>query len=368
MKRKSFLIWYTVCVVLVYSVAYVLIETTRKKTPDDVQNHIVFTESNVCGIETSSSGTLPEISGQAAVVIDAKSGAVIYEKNFDARFPMASTTKIMTAKIVLDTLPLDTIVTVPKEATLVEGSSIYLAENEKITAEDLLYGLLLESGNDAAITLACAVSGSTEKFVNLMNDTAKNMGLNNTSFANPHGLTAENHFVSAYELAYITMCAMKNDKFREIVSTVRYIAPSLDGTHTRYFYNHNKLLKTYDGAIGVKTGYTEAAGRCLVSCAQKNGEEYICVTLNDRNDWADHTALLDYAFSNFDSIEVAPKNSFAINVYGNRLCNTEPVYVTVKEGETPVIFYDITADNTSAKVYYKISESIFGTFFLTHQE
>lgn len=368
MKRKNFLIWYTVCVVLVYSVAYVVIETGRKNEMEHNTSSIVFTENTVSGIQALNEITLPETQAEAAVVIDAKSGAVICEKNPDARLPMASTTKIMTAKIVLDTLSLDTVVTVPKEATLTEGSSIYLAENEKITVKDLLYGLLLESGNDAAVTLAYAVSGSTEEFAKLMNRTAVNMGLSNTSFANPHGLTAENHFVSAYELAYITMCAMKNETFKEMVSSVRYISPSIDGTHTRYFYNHNKLLRMYDGAIGVKTGYTEASGRCLVSCAERNGEEYICVTLNDRNDWADHTSLLDYAFGNFDSFEVAPKNGFAVNIRGNRLTNPEPVYITVKDGDKPDISYEITADKSGAKVSFKTSESIFGTFFLKNQE
>lgn len=366
MKKKYFLVAYTICVVLFYSAAYLVINLLPQSEKTDIVTVLPANTSTPLLIEAAA--TPPSVSAQAAVVIDAKSGAVLFSHNSDARLPMASTTKIMTAKIILDMLPLNKTVTVPKEATLVEGSSIYLTENEKITVETLLYGLLLESGNDAATALATACSDSVEKFAALMNDTGKQMGLQNTSFANPHGLSAENHFTTAYELAYITMCALRNQKFREIVSTQKYIAPSTDGKYTRYFFNHNKLLRTYNGATGVKTGYTEAAGRCLVSSAEKDGESYICVTLDDRNDWRDHSCLLDYAFENYDSIEIAGENAFS--VYGNRVryTNTEPVYLTVAKGEKPVLSYKVTlTDSTSYTDYYSNGVKL-GTFYLKPTE
>ena len=365
MKRKYFLVGYTVCIVLFYSVMYLVIQFASK------ENNTVIRDTLPASITTPLlSGTepsFPENSALSAVVLDAQSGAVLYSKNSDSRLPMASTTKIMTAKVILDMLNTDTIVTVSKEAATMEGSSIYLSENEKITVETLLYGLLLESGNDAATALATACSGSAEDFAVLMNKIGKEMGLKDTNFANPHGLTAENHFTTAYELAFITSTALKNPKFREIVSTRKYCAPSLDGKFTRYFFNHNKLLSTYHGAIGVKTGYTEAAGRCLVSAASRDNETYICVTLNDRNDWADHTSLLDTAFDSYDCIEIAPKKGFAVNIDGNRYINPEPVYLTVPSGISPVLSYKIEKNDDSCITECYHEGAKLSTFYLVKE-
>ena len=363
MKNKYFLVWYTVCVVLFYSAAYLAINILPQNEKNDAVT--ALPANTITPLISEVSTAPPSVSAQAAVLLDAQSGAVLFAHNSDARLPMASTTKIMTAKIILDMLPLNRTVTVPKEATLVEGSSIYLTENEKITVEALLYGLMLESGNDAATALAIACSDSVENFTSLMNDTGKQMGLQNTSFANPHGLTAENHFTTAYELAYITMCAMRNPKFHEIVSTQKYIVPTTDGKYPRYFFNHNKLLRTYNGANGVKTGYTQAAGRCLVSSAEKDGESYICVTLDDRNDWADHTSLLDYAFESFDSIEIAPENCFSVYANSKRYTSPESVYLTVAKGEKPVLSYEITITDSTAFVNYFSDGIKLGTFHLS---
>lgn len=362
MKKKCFLVWYTVCVVLFYSAVYLVINLLPQNEKNDAVTALPANTSTP--LISESAIAPPSVSAQAAVLLDAKSTAVLFAHNSDTRLPMASTTKIMTAKIILDMLPLNKTVTVPKEATLVEGSSIYLTENEETTVEALLYGLLLESGNDAATALAIACSDSVEAFTALMNDAGKQMGLQNTSFANPHGLTAENHFTTAYELAYITMCAMRNPKFCEIVSTQKYTAPSENGEFTRYFFNHNKLLRTYNGATGVKTGYTQAAGRCLVSSAEKDGESYICVTLNDRNDWADHSSLLDYAFESFDSIEIAHPDSFALSYNGKRYVCAEPVYISVHSGEKPVISYKITINPHTAAVDFFCDGKALGTFYL----
>lgn len=305
------------------------------------------------------------VSARSAVLIDASSGAVLFEKNSSERLPMASTTKIMTALIILEKMQLDEVVSVPKEAILVEGSSIYLCENEEITVETLLYGLLLESGNDAAHTLAVACSGSIEAFADEMNKKATRLGLQNTSFKNPHGLTAEGHYTTAYELARITAEAMKNPVFCKIVSTQKMLAPSLDGELTRLFLNHNKLLKYYDGAVGVKTGYTEAAGRCLVSAAEKNGMRFIAVTLNDRDDWDDHCNILNFAFENFKTIEIAEQNEFGVYIDGLRYSNPEGIYLTVPVQVDPVLSYQCSFDSEKYCVRYYADGIDAGVFYLS---
>lgn len=354
-----------VCVFLCVAAVFVLFGVKSTSTAEPSHRELFASVTSPLFAENVSIGKAPDVSAEACVLIDGKSGAVLFEKNATARLPMASTTKIMTAKIILERMSLDTVVTVPTKATLVEGSSSYLRANEKITVEKLLYGLLLDSGNDSAYTLAEACSGSVEEFARLMNEEAEKMGLHSTSFANPHGLTAENHFTTAYELAFITMQAMKNEKFCEIVSEKNVVSPSLDGKVTRYHSNHNKLLRTYDGAVGVKTGYTKAAGRCLVSAARRENELYIAVTLNDGNDWRDHTALLDYAFDGFESVEIAPHDGFAVYKNGKRFCNTDGVYLTVSSGAKPQISYEITlSDDTGTVLCYADGREI-GKFGIT---
>lgn len=237
--------------------------------------------------------------GAAAMVLTAQNGAVLAEKNADERRPMASTTKIMTALVVLERLPLDTVVTVPPEAVGVEGSSIYLFAGEQITAETLLWGLLLSSANDAAAALAVAAAGSVPAFVALMNEKAAALGLSDTHFENPHGLHAEGHFTTARDLARLALAALENETFAEMVAAKRHTAPQNGTGAARLFVNHNRLLSTYEGAVGVKTGYTRAAGRCLVSAAKRNGLLLVAVTLSDGSDWADHKALFDWGFSNY---------------------------------------------------------------------
>ena len=288
----------------------------------------------------------PSVSARSAVLADAKSGAVLFEKNADERLAMASTTKIMTAKIILSKTSLSDVVTVPKEAALIEGSSIYLKEGEKITVKDLLYGLLLESGNDAAYTLAVFCAGSEEAFVRLMNEEAEKLKLFDTHFANPHGLSAENHYTSARDLAFLTKNAMENDIFREIVSTKTYVSTSLGGVK-RYFSNHNRLLKSESDIIGVKTGYTKAAGRCLVTAASDGKSEYIAVTLDDRDDWRDHKNLFSFAFENYRSICAAKENDFAIYLQNRKFACTESVYFTSGTEIEPTLSYTFVFDGES---------------------
>lgn len=237
-------------------------------------------------------------SAAAAVLYEAESGRVLYAENGGAPLPMASTTKIMTAAVALEYGDMKAETVITRDAVNVEGSSVYLTEGERFTQEELLYALLLESGNDAAVALAIAVAGSTDAFVKLMNDKAAELGLTSTRFANPHGLTAEGHYTTAKELAMITAYALGLDGFEKAASTVSAKLEG-EGHLTRYLVNHNRLLRSYEGMIGVKTGYTLAAGRCLVTAARRGGMTLIAVTLNDRNDWHDHAELLDYGFSAF---------------------------------------------------------------------
>lgn len=233
-----------------------------------------------------------ETSASAAILIEADSGRVLYEHNADQQMLIASTTKIMTALVVLESCDLDEMVPIT-QAHMAEGSSMYLQPGEELTVETLLYGLLLCSGNDAALALADHCGPGVEVFVEKMNDKAKELGLVNTSFANPNGLDDEQHYSTARDMARLAAYAMENETFSRIVSTKSI---TIDG---RTMTNHNKLLSRYEGCIGLKTGYTRAAGRTLVSCAVRDGMKLIAVTLKDGNDWADHAALFDYGFSQY---------------------------------------------------------------------
>ena len=229
----------------------------------------------------------------AADIVMEQSGYVLSAGNAHTRMGMASTTKIMTALLAIERLDPETVVTVPKEAVGIEGSSIYLTEGEQITVSDLLYGLMLESGNDAATALAIAAGGTVEDFVRLMNERAAELGLEDTHFSNPHGLSADDHYTTAYDLARLTCAALENETFAAIVSCKTKTIS--DGR--RYLSNHNRLLRSYEGYIGVKTGYTRHAGRILVSAAERGESQLIAVTLADPDDWRDHAALLDYGFA-----------------------------------------------------------------------
>ena len=230
---------------------------------------------------------------QAAIVVHPETGTVLYEKNADTRLGIASTTKILTALVVLEHCALEESVEILPEYTAVEGSSMYLRAGETYTVEELLYGMMLVSGNDAAVALACHTAGSVQAFADLMNDKARALGMTGSAFQNPNGLDAEGHYSTARDMAVLTCAAMANDTFCTIVST----RSATVGGQT--LVNHNRLLRSYDGAIGVKTGYTKASGRTLVSCAQRGTTRFVCVTLSDPDDWNDHTRLLDWAFANY---------------------------------------------------------------------
>ena len=254
-----------------------------------------------------------DVSAKHAYVCEFDTGSTVFAKNENIRVSMASTTKIMTAIVAIENFPLDKVVKIPKEAVGIEGSSIYLQEGECLIFEDLLYALLLESANDAAVAIAITVSGSVDDFVQLMNDKAKELGLVDTHFTNPHGLDNESHYTTARELSKIACYAMKNPIFADIASTYKRVIP-LNNDGSRILVNHNKLLRSYDGAIGIKTGFTKKSGRCLVSCAEKGGVKLLCVTINAPSDWADHKNLLDYGFTQFKNIKLAESGEYILSL------------------------------------------------------
>jgi len=246
----------------------------------------------------------PAVSARSASLYEAKNKSFVYRKNADARLPMASTTKIMTAIVALENFPLDNTVTVDAAACGIEGSSLYLTTGEALTMRDLLYGLMLRSANDAAAAIAIAVAGSIQGFADMMNAKAEELGLTQTHFTNPHGLDNKEHYTTAEELAIITGYALENKDFKQIASTYKKTIRSSDGTE-RLVVNHNKLLKMYDGAIGVKTGFTKKSGRCLVGAAERDGLIFVSVTIDAPDDWNDHIRLLDYGYSLFEMRHIA---------------------------------------------------------------
>ena len=318
---------------------------------------------------TAQENAPPSVSAQSAILIDGNSGVVILEKQADIRLPMASTTKIMTALVALENASLDTVITVDPRAVGVEGSSIYLVEGEQLTLEQLLYALLLESANDAATAIAIGVAGSVEAFADLMNQTANRLGLENTRFQNPHGLDHSEHYTTARELAIIAREALKNPTLASITATRKTTIPHSGNDGVRLLVNHNRLLREYDGAIGVKTGFTKRSGRCLVSAAERNGATMIAVTLNAPDDWRDHTALLDYGFSKMETVILCDAHQLCIPVSvvgGDRsavfVSNTEELIVSIprdrseiqKTVELPRFLYaSVEAGETVGRVIYQ---------------
>jgi len=249
---------------------------------------------------------------KSAVLLCAETGDILYEKNSREHLPMASTTKIMTALVALEKCSLGKDVTVPSSACGIEGSSVYLHEGEHLTMEELLYALLLSSANDAATAIAIEVGGSVNGFADMMNEKAQALGLTDTHFTNPHGLDDEGHFTTAYDLAKLAGYALQNADFRKIVSTYRYEIG--DGDTTRHLMNHNRLLKLYEDAIGVKTGFTKSSGRCLVSAAERDGVTLVAVTLCDPDDWNDHEAMLDFGFSEVESVSLCKIGEISVEI------------------------------------------------------
>ena len=243
-----------------------------------------------------------DISASSAILCSSD-GLLIYEKNADVPLPMASITKVMTAVVALEAeKDLSKEFKVPRQAVGVEGSSVYLTEGEEVTLEMLLYSVMLESANDAATALAIATGGSLEAFVSKMNEKAEELSMSSTCFSNPHGLSDSQHFTTARDYARLMSYALDDPTFCKIISTKKAVYPKKDASMTRVLTNHNRLLNTYSGMIGGKTGFTRASGRTLVTAAMRNGVTLICVTLNAPNDWQDHTLLFDKGFDAVKSV------------------------------------------------------------------
>lgn len=261
------------------------------------------------------------ISAQAYVVYHPTTSQVIASKNHHKRLSMASTTKIMTGLIACSQPDINKVVTVKSEMLNVEGTSAGLQNGDKISILELCYGLLLESGNDAANILAFEIGGSIKEFAKIMNDTAAKIGMADTNFVTPSGLDASEHYTTAYDMALLAETALKNETFRKIVSSKTHKAIYNDGNTTRTYSNHNRLLSMYDGCIGVKTGFTKKSGRCLVSACNRDGVEMIVVTLNAPNDWNDHKSLYDNAYSDIKTIEYNHSLPNQIHICGGEKSN-----------------------------------------------
>ena len=236
------------------------------------------------------------LSAKSAILINALTNEVVYEKNAYEKRGMASTTKIMTALLTIERGNLHKTYVAKDEDVRIEGTSIGLKAGDRITLETLVQGMLLESGNDAANVSARVIGKSREKFVSLMNQKAKELGMEDTKFKNPSGLTEEGHFSTAYDMALLGSFAIKNKQFRDICSQSSIRVSYGNPEYQRTFKNHNKLLNSVEGAFGIKTGFTKASGRCLVSAAERDGVTLIAVTLSAPDDWNDHKKLFEYGF------------------------------------------------------------------------
>ena len=236
------------------------------------------------------------LSAKSAILINALTNEVVYEKNAYEKRGMASTTKIMTALLTIERGNLHKTYVAKDEDVRIEGTSIGLKEGDRITLETLVQGMLLESGNDAANVSARVIGKSREKFVSLMNQKAKEIGMEDTQFKNPSGLTEEGHFSTAYDMALLGSFAIKNKQFRDICSQSSIRVSYGNPEYQRTFKNHNKLLNSVEGAFGIKTGFTKASGRCLVSAAERDGVTLVAVTLSAPDDWNDHKKLFEYGF------------------------------------------------------------------------
>ena len=280
------------------------------------------------------------ISAEHAILMDAQTGRVLYEKQADQQSLIASTTKIMTALVVCEQCNVLDRVRIPKEAVGIEGSSMYLREGEVLTVQELLYGLMLHSGNDAAVALAIYCGGTVEGFAQLMNDKAHRLGLENTHFVNPNGLDSPGHYSTARDMAILAAYAMENPIFAQTVSTKTV------SIGDRYLTNHNKLLWQVEGVDGVKTGYTKAAGRILVSSATRYGRRLIVVTMNDANDWLDHKKLLETGFAQYSIQKIVEKGTClgTVEVAGGeagmvQLLAAEDFSYALRQQEQPQILF-----------------------------
>lgn len=281
----------------------------------------------------------PSISAKSAVVISADTGEIVYSHNAQEKLPMASTTKIMTTLLCIESGNLEEEFVVDSEAIKVEGSSMGLVEGDIVTKYALCCGMLLPSGNDAANATAVKLAGSIENFAVMMNERAEEIGMSKSFFVTPSGLDGTGHGSTAYDMALLAREALQNEIFRDICSQESIQVKFGNPPYERWLKNTNKLLTMCEGVYGVKTGFTDEAGRCLVSACERDGKELICVTLNDKNDWNDHISLYDYGFSKVNLCEYEITDEITVSLAGGYqdkiklYCEEKPVICTVGESE-----------------------------------
>lgn len=280
------------------------------------------------------------VSAESYCLMDGDTGDVLASSNENVKMPIASTTKILTCIVALESAHPEDEVCIAKEAVGVEGSSVYLKQGEKLKLLDLLYALMLESANDAATAIAIHLAGSVEAFAERMNEKAADLGMKNSHFVNPHGLNDEAHYASAKDLSVLMAYAMKNPVFAQLVGTKTHTIPALE-QNQRFLSNHNRLLRSDSRCVGGKTGFTKAAGRCLVTAAEENGKRLICTTLGAPDDWNDHRELFDYGFSLYSQNVVLQSRELSIEipVVGGEadrvlLTNENAVVLPLRAGET----------------------------------
>lgn len=309
---------------------------------------------------------LGNTSAKAAVLMEATTGRILYAKNAEAKLPMASTTKIMSALLTLEQPNLDECFVVDSDAIKVEGSSMGLQEGDQVSLRALAYGMLLPSGNDAANAAAVKISGTKEKFVAMMNERAKLLGLHNTHFVTPSGLHDDKHYSTAEDMAALTRVALKNPDFLTICSSKNAQLEFGNPPYKRWLKNSNKMLQSYEGTIGVKTGFTDEAGRCLVSAARRRGITLICVTLNDSNDWQDTANLFDYGFTQVTVKQIpetvageqkikvtgGTQKECRVELYGAATAVVEPAELTVRYHLERFYYAPIKAGDLVGRVDY----------------
>ena len=302
---------------------------------------LVFSAFNV-----KTTAVSPDVSASSAIVMVAETGEVLYEKNAHTRRSMASTTKIMTSLIALENADLKREITVNSNELNVEGTSMGLLPDDKVTFEALVYGMLLQSGNDAANVTAVKLGGSREKFISMMNKRAKELGMNNTNFVTPSGLDAKEHYSTAYDMALLGSAAILNPDFRSVCSQKQAVVYYGNPPYRRTLSNHNKLLSYYDGCIGLKTGFTKKSGRCLVSAAERDGVILVAVTLNAPDDWSDHKKMLDYGFSQVKN-KIIENTGLPQKI---RIVGGEQQYVSVKCAEPFSVNMSEKTDEISSNI------------------
>ena len=324
-----------------------------------------------------------DLSAYSAVLYYPEAEKILFEKNAHTQRSMASTTKIMTSLLALEECTPDAVVTITPEMINVEGTSSSLRQGDKIKLIDLVYCMMLESGNDAANAVALALSGSFESFAEKMNKRAAEIGMKNTSFVTPSGLDDENHYTTAYDMALLAAEALENREFYSVSSAVSKKISFIGSDKSKTMYNHNKLLTSYEGCIGLKTGFTKKSGRCLVSAAERNGIRLIAVTLNAGDDWNDHKKLLDYGFSCIKSVKADTSfDGFAVRVSGSDKesvgIKAPETYLGIPEAEngevtrkiylSKILYAPVSENDVVGYAEYSIGSEIIKTIPLTAAE